>query len=441
MIRALLRAWWISLSRDRVAQMMSFLLPIAFFSIFALVFGGQGGGSTARVRVAIVDEDGSATSRRLLRALRNEQGLRLLATARPRGAKRGAPEVAIDRARAGELVRDGDVPVALILPAGLDTSFARFGQAGGVAVELLSDPSDPVAPQVVSGLLQKAAMTAAPDLMAGRGFETIERFGGGLTPEQRRMTESILPMLRAQAERDLVLDSLRAADGDSTPAGGGGAMTGLVAVKVTEVVGEKRDNGMVAFYAAGIAVMFLMFSASAAGGSLLDEVESGTLDRVLGSRVGMTGLLAGKFAYLALLGIAQITVMFLWAMLAFGLNLAAHLAGFAVMTLATAACVAAFGLVLATACRTRAQLGGIATIVILCANAVGGSMFPRFLMSETMQKAGLVTPNAWALDGYVKVFWRDVPLAELAPQVAVLLAFAAAFLVLARLLARRWETA
>ena len=53
-------------------------------------------------------------------------------------------------------------------------------------------------------------------------------------------------------------------------------------------------------------------------------------------------------------------------------------------------------------------------------SALGGSMFPRFLMSETMQRIGLVTFNAWALDGYLKVFWRDAPIWELWPQVAVL---------------------
>ena len=62
---------------------------------------------------------------------------------------------------------------------------------------------------------------------------------------------------------------------------------------------------------------------------------------------------------------------------------------------------------LATLSRTRAQLSGLSTIVILTMSALGGSMFPRFLMSETMQKFGLVTFNAWALDGYLKVFWRD----------------------------------
>ena len=37
-----------------------------------------------------------------------------------------------------------------------------------------------------------------------------------------------------------------------------------------------------------------------------------------------------------------------------------------------------------------------------------------------MQKIGLVTFNAWALDGYLKVFWRNAPIWQLWPQVAVL---------------------
>ena len=38
----LLRIGWTNLRRDRVAQALTFLLPIVFFSIFATVFGGQG---------------------------------------------------------------------------------------------------------------------------------------------------------------------------------------------------------------------------------------------------------------------------------------------------------------------------------------------------------------------------------------------------------------
>lgn len=424
MIGTLLRIGFLSLRRDRVAQIMTFVLPVAFFSIFALVFGNQGRDAMSRVPVAVVDEDQSPQSAKVMAALQGDSALRVMTRAR-RAGSRDTSRFTIDRTRAEALVRDGDVPVAVILPSGLGAHLGTFeGQAP--EVQMLTDPSDPIAHQMMAGLMQKAVMTAMPDLMARRGIDAFERYGGALTPQQRDLIQRYVP---------------RNGDSSVTVAGPAGDLSALVKVKATEVVGHKRDNGLVAFYAAGIAVMFLLFSASAAGGSLLEEMESGTLERVLGSKVGMTGLLLGKWVYITLMGMLQITVMFLWGMMVFRLPLLSHLPGFIVMTAITAATAAGFGLVFATACRTRAQLSGIATLLILCSSAVGGSMFPRFLMSETMQKLGLVTFNAWALDGYIKVFWRDARIAELAPQVGMLLAFGTVFLVTARLLARRWEAA
>jgi ABC-2 type transport system permease protein len=132
-------------------------------------------------------------------------------------------------------------------------------------------------------------------------------------------------------------------------------------------------------------------------------------------------------------------VMFLWGRVAFGVPLFSHLPGFAVMTIATASAAGALGLVLASVARSRAQLSGFSTIFILTMSALGGSMFPRFLMSETMQRVGLVTFNAWALDGYLKVFWRDAPVSQLWPQVAVLVGLTIVFLATARVVARKWE--
>ena len=66
---------------------------------------------------------------------------------------------------------------------------------------------------------------------------------------------------------------------------------------------------------------------------------------------------------------------------------------------------------------------------------------PRFIMPETLQKIGLVTFNAWAIDGFTKVFWREEPISHLWPQVLVLLCAAALFFAIARRLARRWEVA
>jgi ABC-2 type transport system permease protein len=450
MIRTVLRIHWTNLRRDRVAQLLTFVVPMAFFTVFALIFGGRGGAVTGRVHVAVVDESGTPTSARLVRALQAEKSLVVLTRARVAGGSRDTTRVPLDRARAEGLVRDGSVPLALVLPAGLDTSLARF-DGGGAPLQMLSDPSDAIAPQVVGGLLQKIVMTAMPDLFMQRGVGQFERYAGGLTPQQRRAVDGLLPQLRARAERDAAgapaararasRDSSGAAAGPGADSARSAGLSELVKVEVVPVLGRKQDSGMISFYAAAIAVMFLLFTASAVAGTLLDEVDSGTLERVLSTRVGMTGLLAGKWTWLTLLGMIQITVMFVYGMLVFRLDLLHHLPGFAVMTLSTAATAAAFGLFLASMCRTRAQLGGVSLLVILVMSALGGSMFPRIFMTPGMQKAGLVTFNAWALDGYVKVFWREAPLTALLPQVGMLAGFLVVFLALARLFARRWERA
>ncbi len=426
MIGTLLKLGWLNLRRDRVAQMLTFLLPIVFFSIFANVFGGQGDSQTARIRVAVVDEDGSELSGRILGGLKAETGLRPQTT-----AERDGTGAVLDRAAAEALVRGGDVPVAVVIPAGLGAAFSKSGfGGGGPSIQLLADKSDPIAPQMVTGLLQKVTMTAAPDLMMQGGMRQFEQFGGALTPQQRTAIDAWLPQLKPQSS------------GSSAPgagAGGGGLMG--VGVEVVDVMRtDNRRGSLISFYAAGIGVMFLLFSSVAgAGGALLDEAEAGTLERLLSTNIGMTGLLAGKWIFLALVGCLQLSVMFLWGRVAFGLPLFSHLPGFAVMTVFTASAAAALGLVLATLARSRAQLSGFSTILILTMSALGGSMFPRFLMSETMQQFGLLTFNAWALDGYLKVFWRQAAVWQLWPQVLVLAGITIVFLGTARVLARRWE--
>lgn len=417
-----LRIHWIGLKRDRVVQALTFLLPIMFFSIFATVFSNQSD-PTRKVRVAVVDEDQTDYSRQLMKALMVEGALDIRLTA----AREGGEGIPLDRAAAEALVRGGDVPVAVILPKGIGAAgmFAT-GDAdqNRPKVVLLADVSDPVAPQVVSGMLQKVAFTAAPQTIAVEGMTMFEKYTGPMTDAQRNL-----------------LDAWKRGEGPAIPTGTGADENLGLPVEVVNVMQpDQGDSSMVSFYAAGIGVMFLLFSCSGAGGTLLDEEESGTLDRLIGSRAGMGGVLFGKWVFLVLMGMSQLTVMFAWGQLVFGLPLTSHLPGFFIVTLFTAGAAAGFGLVLATVSRSRAQLSGLSTIIILAMSAVGGSMFPRFLMSDTMQQFGLVTFNAWALDAYLKVFWREVPLWELWPQVAVLAGLTGVFLVTSRLLARRWET-
>lgn len=380
------------LRHNRTDLLLAFVVPIAFFSIFALIFGSAGGvGTTPQFKVLGVDTVESPASRQLLRGLQATPGLRFLDTSptdspedsqAKADAAPGGQAVRQRRSvsQAEAMVRRGTASVAIVI---------RSQSGGGLQIDLLSDPADRIAPHVVTALVQRAMLSTSNPQAA-------------------------------------------TAPAASAPA--------VSPVRVVDVVGDHKSNPVVSMYAAGIAVMFLLFGATAGGGALLEERENQTLDRLLTTGLTMDQLLLGKWLYLTLLGVAQTTLMFAWGQAMFGIDLLAHFDGFLIMTLVTAGAAAAFGLLLATLCRSRAQLNGLSVVVVLSMSALGGSMVPRYVMSPALREAGQWTFNAWALDGYDKVFWRELPVGELWPQMSVLMLCGASFLVIARVLAIRWET-
>jgi len=207
---------------------------------------------------------------------------------------------------------------------------------------------------------------------------------------------------------------------------------------------------MATYYAAAIGVMFLLFSVAGASGSLLEDKEAGILDRLLFTPLGMTRLLFANGCWMTIMAICSMTILFIFAALVFGVGpwSGARLIACAVVTVITAIATSSLGLLLATACRSRAQLAGISTVVILAMSAIGGSMIPRFAMPAAVQEIGWYTTfNAWAVEAYLEVFWytpAEAGLGEifagLALPLGVLLGMAAVFFVTARLLARRWQT-
>jgi ABC-2 type transport system permease protein len=465
MIATLLRVRWHELRRDRTALLLTFALPIVFFSIFAVIFGGMGGGGGGddggprAVGVLLVDEDDTAISRVFGRTLAAQDGLDVERLAAGDLTEAEAADARTPAEAARARVRRGTVPVAVILPAGFGRDFGDFGAAfdddpdTGVEVELVYDAANPIARFTVAGLMQAAAFQAAPDALLDRGIEALETFGGTLTPAQRAAVELAKSQFGSSADSAADRDTDTTA---STPAAG---FQGLVPVRAvaaqqataTDPDAESPALRTVGYYAAGIGVMFLLFSCAGAAGLLIEEEERGTLERMLAAGAGMPVILGANWLFLLLVGVVQLTVMFAWARFVFGLPLAgpAVFVGLAVMIPATAAACAAFGILLATLCRSRAQMSGLSTIVILVMSALGGSMVPRFAMPAFMETTARFTVNGWALDGFLAVLWYREPDAGVAdmlgtllfgtPAATVLLVMTAVLLAASRLLARRWE--
>ena len=410
MVWTVIQTSWRRLRNNRSELLLTFIVPMVFFSIFALIFGSKdSSSSTPKIKVAISNEWPTQLSDRAVALLQEQKSLRLTdrssdSTGKPKNA------ISVSRETAEDLVRRGMVSAAVVFSKPNPASSAYAD------VEILTDSFDQVASQVLSAVVQKAVMTADAEF-ARTSTQTQGRIDGNSA-----MANGIVSQAAFTANTPTTMD-----------------MPPSRRIATVDIIGGKKTNPVIAMYAAGIAVMFLLFSATTASGSLLEERENSTLDRLLCSRLTMDQLLLGKWAFLTIIGYIQMTLMFIWGALVFGIDLQHHIEGFAAMTLVTAGAASSFALMLAALCKSRMQLGWVSTIVILTMSALGGSMVPRYLMSDSIQKAGLWTFNAWALDGYNKVFWRELPLRDIALELAVLTASGFAFIVAARVFAIRWE--
>lgn len=407
MIWLIVRISALRLWHNKAELVLTFVVPFVFFSIFALIFGSrERSGETATIKVAVADMIKNADSQKIIEELQANGTLRFV-DADSQVLKDGELKL-LDPKVCERLVREGGASVAIVLE---ESKKEKENQESTLSAKLLTDSSDQVAPKIVSALVQQ--------LLVQKSVAALAKNAQPVPPPNS-------PALPASA---IPADS---------PAKSPIAFT-LPEVKTIDLVGGQKKNPIIAMYASGIAVMFLLFSVVGGGGALLEEKENSTLERLLASQLTLDELLMGKWLYLMLLGTLQTTLMFVWGEVVFGVELSKHWEGFLMMTLVTSAAASSLSLFLATMCNSRAQLNWVSVVLVLGMSALGGSMVPRYLMSERIREVGLLTFNAWALDGYNKIFWRNLPLQSLWPQLAVLLMIGLIFMIAARIGARRWE--
>lgn len=451
-----------------VELVLTFCLPILFFSIFALIFGrGIGAGERREIKIVVVDRSGGEQGLNLIQILQEDDGLIF--------SKEVDSSLSIQQAR--ELVQRGQAKAGVIIQSDSRAGHVSEMSTPPLSIELLTDASDQIAARYVESVILKALtvldagrshisgsltnpisgsrtdppigreLNSVTESAIGSSFSAKENFAKRVSRDEsgsqvHEADEGEVRLFAAMPDQIVGNRTQDISDPKDVSLPTGRNLSGSWGhdLKVVNVMADGKANPVVSMYAAGIAVMFLLFGATAGGGVLLEERENQTLERLLSSHLTMDQLLLGKWFYITFVGVLQVSVMFAWANLVFSVDLLGHWDGFLMMTLATSLAVSGFGLFLATLCRSRGQLNGLSTIIVLTMSALGGSMVPRYLMNESLQRAGLLTFNAWAIDGYDKIFWRELPVNSLAPQLMVLTLSGVAFLLIARLLAVRWET-
>jgi ABC-2 type transport system permease protein len=403
---AMFRVMFLSLLNDRGALIMAFLLPVIFFLVLAEIFSGSGG-PQMEVRVAIADELDDELSGRLIDALTASDAIRVVS------------DKPLDARQVAALVAKGTADVGMVLRA----DARPLGDVGGFGVSpilLLSDPVRGVAVPMLAGQIQKAYFEAMPDVALGSVAKLIEDQFIELDAEQRADLQAGLAAMRVDAMQ-----------------GRAAGWSFAEMIERQDVVGQTNATNYVAYYAGAVAFMFLLFACAQGAVSLTEERESGILDRVMAGPGGIVVMVNGKFLFLVFQGFVQMLLIFVTAWLVYDVDLPAHFAAWLVITVL--ACIAAAGLslLLAAVCRTPPQARNLATVFILIASMLGGSMVPRFFMPIWLRDLGWFTPNTWVLEAYSAVFWRGEGLADIVLPCALLIGLGFSALLLAQWIAAR----
>ncbi len=368
--------------KDKRAVLLTFAMPTILITFFALAFGGIGGDGIHQIPLLVCDQDKTDLSKKTINAIDSVKMIEVIPC---------NYDTAID------LIKLGKRTSVLVFGKGFSDSVKQLKT---LPLKFEYDAARVEETGVLLSLVPKALFTSSVGKLM-----TQEYFG-----QRLKLLDS--------ATRYKVFVAMSFGSSPS-----GNTLDNLMKLKTTSIIAAKVGNVGLVQAVAGTAVMMLLFSLTGMGGGLLDEKEQGTLKRLLYSPVHPAEILLGKMACSIIVAMMQLTAMFIYAWLAFHLQITNKILPLSIIIIATAIACSGFGVFLATVARTRQQLQGMSTLVILSMSVIGGSMVPSFMMPQWMQNISVFSINYWSIQGFYDILWRDLPIGGIfLSKVAILLA-------------------
>ena len=383
------------LFRDRSAMIFIFGLPIIMTSIFGVIFGKQGKEETrVPLRILVANMDSGPRGAELIASM---QKLGMTPVIEPKGA-----------AALEQKIKNGDQPFGLTIPAdfssGLETAVkglaANDPNAPQVKMQLRVDPAQTQLEGVAQGTILAASQRVyAPILRT----EALARVPAGY----RQFAEQNMSKGNLKPPIDLSITSSE--------------------TKMQHEVKPSPGDTLIP----GFAVYFVFFMANGVANTLMTERQEGTLRRMLTTPVSRSQVLVGKLLARGFMGLIQTSLLFLVGHYWLNLHLDSSPIGLILTALSTIFCATGLGLLIATLGKTMEQIQGMTTMVLLLMGFLSGTLIPRQLLPDSMQKLSLITPHAWALNAYQDLILRHKPLLATLPNIGVVLLFGAVFFGLA----------
>lgn len=384
--------------RDRAALIFMLAAPFVLTLGLGLVtgrFSSNSNSGISNIPVVIVNLDNKELGN-ALEDLFNSQDLAELVEP----TSGSSPEAA------RQLVDEDKAATAIIIPEGFTQSIIPSQDAFApgsptpdvVQVEVYANPSRPTSSGIIKSIVDEFMSRIEEGSISGQTSVLQMMMSGRITQQQAQQAGATI----SQRLQDAPNNNTLAITLNSTTAGG-----------------EAVQFDVLAYLAPGMALMFLMYTVSYGGRSILAEKTQGTLPRLLVSPTNSMQILGGKVFGIFLTGAAQMLILIGATTLFFQLKWGDGL-GVVVLVLAAVFGATGWGMLITAIARTPAQVGSIGTSIMLIFGILGGSFISLEQMPPAIQAFSKVTPNSWALDGFTTLGLGGT-LADLSAPITALL--------------------
>ena len=359
--------------RDPTALIMMLLAPFLITLVMGLItgrFSANTNSGISNIPVAIVNQDEGELGKALEAVFSSDELADLL-----------EPTFAATPAEARQLVEADQASAAIIIPQNFSASIIpdERGSTTGETVQIsfIANSNSPT----YSGILRSILDAFLTQVEVGR-------IGAEVTLSQVAQTGKLTPELAAQLGAVL-----------GTQFGQQSAQAQPIQLENTTASGAAVKFDLLMYFAPGMALMFLMFTVSNGGRTLLLENRTGTLPRMMQTPTTSAQILGGKLLGIFLTAIAQLAILIGGTSLLFRLDWGEPL-GVILLILAAAFAASGWGSFIATFSKTPAQVANLGSVIMLFFGLLGGSFFDMSQLPEWVSTLGKITPNAWGLQGF-----------------------------------------
>ena len=364
--------------RDRAALILMLAAPFVLTLGLGLVtgrFSGNNNSGLSDIPVIIVNLDNEQLGNALADVFTSEELADLM-----------EPSASSDPEAARKLIDKDEAAAVVIIPKGFTRSI--IPQQGDfdnpdavqepVKIEMYANPSRPTGAGIIKAVVDEFLSRVNEGSLSG-GVSILQlMLSGRITPDQ------------AEASGIVMGERLQTETTDSALA---------ITINSSTADGEEVQFDILAYLAPGMALMFLMYTVSYGGRSILAEKAQGTLPRLLVSPTSSTQILGGKVFGIFLTGAAQMLILIGASSLFFQLKWGDPF-GVIILVLVAVFGATGWGMFITALARTPAQVASVGSAIMLIFGIMGGSFISLDQMPPAIQTFSKITPNAWALDGF-----------------------------------------